>query len=299
MTSKHTHLAPASGESGNVCDQNTSRQRDLDRFWFGKNWTSFLGLLTAERVHAAEQSLATMLGRERLEGLTMLDAGSGSGLFSLAALHLGAQRVVSFDYDEDSVACARVLDRRYGSFPNWSIAQGSVLDRAWLEHLGYFDIVYCWGVLHHTGNMWEAMENIAANVKAGGQLYIALYNNQGWISTFWTRVKRIYIKSPAWLRFLLVMVYYAIGSVWRVLRGLWRREPMRTWFGGARHRGMSLYYDIVDWLGGYPFETARPEQVIDFYQRHGFALVRTVLTRGSGCNEFVFQRAIVSDIDHP
>ena len=53
---------------------------------------------------------------------------------------------------------------------------------------------------------------------------------------------------------------------------------------------MSRWHDCVDWIGGYPFEVAKPGDVVDFCGRHGFEPVKTVARDGLGCNEFVFQR---------
>jgi 2-polyprenyl-6-hydroxyphenyl methylase/3-demethylubiquinone-9 3-methyltransferase len=127
------------------------------RFEFGANWLRFLELLDDRRVELAEDSLRSMLGVADLRGRSFLDAGSGSGLFSLAAHRLGA-RVHSFDYDPQSVACTREVKRRYAEGdPAWSIEEGSVLDPAYLARLGTFDVVYSWGVLHHTGARWDAL----------------------------------------------------------------------------------------------------------------------------------------------
>lgn len=82
------------------------------RFVFGRNWARYLTLVNDERIAAAEQSLRDMLGRESLEKLRFLDAGSGSGLFSLAARNLGAT-VHSFDYDAKSLGCTQALRERY------------------------------------------------------------------------------------------------------------------------------------------------------------------------------------------
>lgn len=138
------------------------------RFAFGANWSRFLRALDEERIGRAEASVKEMLGLERLDGMRFLDAGSGSGLFSLAARRLGAQ-VHSFDYDPQSVACTAELKRRYfANDPAWVVERGSVLDRDYLSRLGRFDIVYSWGVLHHTGAMWQALENVAPLVAGGG-----------------------------------------------------------------------------------------------------------------------------------
>ena len=162
------------------------------RFRFGENWARFLEHLTDKRVEAAITSLQAMLGVQTLAGKRFLDVGSGSGLFSLAASRLGAE-VHSFDYDPQSVACTAELRRRFPPRSSrWVVAEGSVLDRQFLETLGTWDIVYSWGVLHHTGQMHAAFGNIAPQVQPGGQLMLAIYNDQGWKSRYWHREKRLY-----------------------------------------------------------------------------------------------------------
>jgi len=139
-----------------------------ERFAFGDNWARFLSILNDERIRMAEESLKRMLEVETLAGKSFLDIGSGSGLFSLAARRLGA-RVHSFDYDPQSVACTAELKRRY--FPDdaqWVVEEGSALDMDYLNRLGQFDVVYSWGVLHHTGAMWQALKNVAPLVAGGG-----------------------------------------------------------------------------------------------------------------------------------
>ena len=138
------------------------------RFDFGANWTRFLAVIDDDRIAQAESSLKQMLRIERLDGQRFLDIGSGSGLFSLAARRLGAS-VHSFDLDPQSVACTQELKRRYcPEDSEWHIERGSALDRDYLEGLGQFDIVYSWGVLHHTGAMWLALEHAIGRVRPAG-----------------------------------------------------------------------------------------------------------------------------------
>jgi 2-polyprenyl-3-methyl-5-hydroxy-6-metoxy-1,4-benzoquinol methylase len=172
-----------------------------ERFEFGKNWSRFLAVVDEARIREAESSLRDMLGVDDLVGRTFLDVGSGSGLFSLAASRLGAARVHSFDYDPASVACTLELRRRHGpAATEWSAERGSALDTAYLRSLGRFDVVYAWGVLHHTGDMWTAIANTADAVADGGRLFISIYNDQGARSRAWRAIKRAYNALPTPLR---------------------------------------------------------------------------------------------------
>lgn len=267
-----------------------------ERFQFGKNWSAFLSNLSVVQIKLAETSLREFLQVERLDGKSFLDVGSGSGLFSLAARRLGA-RVYSFDYDPQSVACTMELRRRYfPNDPNWTVQRGSVLDEEFLGKLGGFDVVYSWGVLHHTGSMWKAFENVKSLVPVGGQLFIAIYNDQGAITDRWASIKKRYNSLPGPLAHLFALTIIARHEL-KQLFGHYRsgttREWLRTWreYHQISARGMSRWHDWIDWIGGYPYERATLEQVADVFARDGFRLTKIFdCSSGYGCNEFVFRR---------
>lgn len=255
------------------------------RFEFGKNWRRFLSTITEEKIKRAEKSILEMLEVSDLKGKKFLDLGSGSGLFSLAARKSGA-KVHSFDFDPVSVACTQELRSRY--FPddsNWIIEKGSVLDDDFLKTLGKFDMVYSWGVLHHTGNMWEALENATSLVKLNGILFIAIYNDQGRKSRYWWKVKKYYCSG--FIGKVIISSFFIPYLFFRALvRSFLSRENVFSRY--KKNRGMSITHDWFDWLGGFPFEVAKVEEILHFCKDRGFALKNIKTTNGLGTNQFIF-----------
>ena len=265
-----------------------------ERFEFGKNWAAFLSVLDEERIAKAEESLKGMLEVETLEGKTFLDIGSGSGLFSLAARRLGA-KVHSLDYDSNSFACTQELRNRYfPNDPNWRVEQGSALDPEYLRSLGRFDAVYSWGVLHHTGAMWQALENAVIPTKAGGKLFIAIYNDTGSQARRWRWIKKTYCRLPRVFKTLFAVAVSIPDEMKAIARSLIKLRPqeyIHSWTRYKNGRGMNRWHDIIDWVGGYPYEVATVDEIFEFYRARGFSLTKVRSGGvGLGCNEFVFER---------
>jgi 2-polyprenyl-3-methyl-5-hydroxy-6-metoxy-1,4-benzoquinol methylase len=264
------------------------------RFGFGENWSRFASDIPPARIDAARTSLAETFGRDSLEGKAFLDLGSGSGLFSLAAVLLGARRVHSIDLDELSVATTTAVRDAFAHDADWTVEQANVLDAAYMERLGGWDLVYAWGVLHHTGDMWSAMDHACGRVATGGRLFISIYNDQGWRSRLWRRIKRLYNALPGPVRApyaVVVMLPMEINSLVRYALKLRPYEYLRQWWAkGGRERGMSRWHDVLDWVGGFPCEVATPDEVFEFCRARGFELVSLRTVGGShGCNEFLFE----------
>jgi len=265
-----------------------------DRFEFGQNWSQFLAAVDDERIQQAVQSLKEMLEVDSLAGKTFLDIGSGSGLFSLAARRLGA-RVHSFDFDPKSVACTRQLKKTYfDGDDSWKIEEGSALDGDYVKSLGQFDVVYSWGVLHHTGDLWTAMENAQARVAPGGKFFIALYNDTGSQSARWFWIKKTYCGLPEILKTPFAVLVTIPGEVKLMAKSVLTLNPRTytdSWTMYRRNRGMTKWRDIIDWVGGYPYEVSTPDEVFEFCKARGFQLTKLNCGRvGLGCNQFVFEK---------
>lgn len=273
-------------------DMLTGDAKGTLRFEFGKNWGRFSVAINDARIRYAEDSFTGMLGVDALKGKTFLDIGCGSGLMSLAAVRAGALRVHSFDYDERSVETTRALKERFcPGLSSWTIGRGDALDAEYLRSLGPFDIVYSWGVLHHTGHLWQALENVTEVCGKSGKLYIALYNDQGIFSAVWKLIKIAYNCLPGIARYFVVLPVAV--RLWgpATVRDMFRMQPFKTWREYRAARGMSPWRDVIDWVGGYPFEVARPLAVINFFKKRGFALLKEKSCgRGHGNNEFVFEK---------
>jgi 2-polyprenyl-6-hydroxyphenyl methylase/3-demethylubiquinone-9 3-methyltransferase len=266
-----------------------------DAFEFGRNWQRYVeDHLDAERVKIAARSLRDLVG-EPLSGKLFLDVGAGSGVFSLSAHLGGAAKVISLDVDADSVEACRTLRRSIGDPENWEIVEGSILDPALLSELPRADIVYSWGVLHHTGEMYPAIRNAAELVVPGGLLCIAIYNDavrRVFDSRRWKTIKRCYNRSPLLIQRAMELTYLGVWALRQLNR---RKNPLAAAVEYKQARGMALQTDVADWLGGYPYEYASADQIVDFCREQcRLDVVRVVRTesRSTGNNEFVFRRPV-------
>lgn len=274
-------------------------EQDFVQYDFGSNWWSFVeGHLTDERIEQAKRSLTDFLGVDDLQGRSFLDIGCGSGLFSLAAHLLGARSIVSLDVNPNSVRCCNALRTRAGNPDTWTVQQGSILDREFVDRLELADVVYSWGVLHHTGSMVEAIRNAASRVRPGGLFYIAIYNTADGIgvysdgrigsSGFWEREKRWYVAMPTIAQRGLDGLAAAGMVITALLRG---RNPVRMIREHKTLRGMSFMVDIRDWLGGYPYEHATVAEIFRLVHGElGMDLRNLNSTNSLMNNEFLFER---------
>jgi len=266
-------------------------RKTATHFRFGENWKNYSSLIDEERLRLAEDGLLKLLPRETLRDTTFLDIGCGSGIHVVAALKNGVKNAYAIDIDPDSVQTTQTLVEKLQLADVCKVACLSVFDLDKNKH-GQFDIVYSWGVLHHTGAMIQAFEHAAEIVKPGGLLVIAIYRKTRscW---FWKMEKRVYSCSPGWFQALLRVPYKAALFFRLMLKG---QNPIRYVREYKNNRGMSFHHDVHDWMGGYPYESASPDKVYDCFENLDFELVNEFTSPqtwgifGSGCDEYVFRK---------
>jgi 2-polyprenyl-6-hydroxyphenyl methylase/3-demethylubiquinone-9 3-methyltransferase len=251
----------------------------MKKFSFGDNWLSYSRGITEEMVCQATRALAHLLDETWVQGKTVIDVGCGSGLSTLAFLRLGASQVYAIDIDAQCVRLTQQIVPREQYRGRVSVRCLSVLDPTLSQQLPLADVVYAWGSLHHTGAMWQALAQASSLVAPGGFLAIALYNRH-WTSPLWRRLKIVYNHVPVWLQEAAVLGYSLLGCTYNHLA----RRTIIT------RRGMDVIHDIRDWLGGYPYEYASPQEVQTFARTRSWEVVKVMPCQGmTGCNEFVFQ----------
>jgi len=259
--------------------------RSLTLFDFGSNWQAFSGQrVDSQRLNLATRSLQSLLQRDTLRGLSFLDVGCGSGLFSIAAHQLGASRVVGIDINPRCIVVSQQNRDRLAPKARIVFQEASALAPASLRPLGLFNVVYAWGSLHHTGAMWDAIRNVANQVSPGGTLVLAIYNKHI-TSPIWKRIKWSYNQLPSFGQRLMTILFAGIICLAKFL--VTRQNPLK------KERGMDFWYDVIDWIGGYPYEYATALEINTFMKEKGFTLRRFVPAQvPTGCNEFVCERMI-------
>ncbi|MCK5595137.1 50S ribosomal protein L11 methyltransferase, partial [bacterium] len=220
-----------------------------------------------------------LLELKSLKGKSFIDIGCGSGIFSLAAIDMNAQKVISLDSDSKSVEAGNIIKRRNNA-KQWSILEGSILNKDFLNNLEIADIIYAWGVLHHTGDMWKAIDNSAKLVKKEGLFALAIYN-RCWTSGFWLKFKKLYNNRGRIIKKIMVFSIFLPRVFARLMK---LKHPFQE------KRGMSIYYDAVDWAGGFPYEYAKFDEIVSFLKKRNFILINGVRTKSIGCNQFVFKK---------
>ncbi len=250
-------------------------------FSFGENWKNLNQKIQEEDIDRAIEDIEYWIGKEKIKGKNVIDIGSGSGIHSLSLFRLGVKSLLSFDYDKNSVEATTYHWLRSGEPSNWKVEHGSILDKEYIAKLGQFDIVYSWGVLHHTGNMWQAINNALSLVNSKGLFFITIYNDRNYDRSIKDKTK---YNNQNKLGKRLMELNWILKIM--LMRSLKFKNPF-AW-NEKKERGMNVYNDIVDWLGGLPYEIANEDEMLQFGLKNNLTLKR--ISCKEACHYYLFQR---------
>ena len=171
---------------------NKNNLEDLEsHFEFGSNWNDFSSLVTKSNLNNAKLSFKKLGLHKLIKNKSFLDIGCGSGLNLITSLEFGVKKVCGIDIDPDCIKTSKKLLSKFSNKKNWDVYNLSIFDKK-IEKFQKFDVVYSWGVLHHTGDMYKAIDKSMKLVKYDGYLCLALYQKTPFCSFLENRKKVIY-----------------------------------------------------------------------------------------------------------
>ena len=213
---------------------------------FGYSWQRANAVMKDRRLNAPEVFLDFVypVTGSSFAGNIVLDAGCGTGRFSVTALQFGARLVVGVDLSES----VRVAFENTRHFPNALIVQADLLH---LPLKRTFDYAFTIGVLHHTVDPRRAFLSVVSKVVPGGSLSAWVYGreNNGWIVHCINPIRKLTSRLP---RPLLLAVSYALAIPLAILTkavyGPVARRPRL-----ARLRRWLFYFDYLSFLAQFDY----------------------------------------------
>jgi ubiquinone/menaquinone biosynthesis C-methylase UbiE len=174
-------------ESSSLLSDDMRQEEGTTQRVYGKLWDKYE---TDEYIKEAYRIIESRFKNNEfdlsvLKGKTILDMGCGSGRYTIALTKTGAEKVYGIDLGKESIRKAALIAEKSG-IRNIEFDVGSVLDLPYEDNL--FDFIYSNGVLHHTENLEQGINELYRTLKPGGESFLYLYADGG---IFWYSRKKM------------------------------------------------------------------------------------------------------------
>ena len=224
-------------------------------------WTEYI-----PEYEKSEEHWQLFYSPEEIKGKRVLDAGCGTGIFSIIFARNGAAEVIGLDISPGSLTTARHLKDNF-KLDNVHFQQADMLQLPFPNQS--FDIVWAWGTVHHTLNPWQAMEELLRVLKPGGSILLAIYTKTK-ITFLHEIIRKTLIKTSrkTWQPLAKIMAFFR-GPVVAIFK---KREKSR--------QGEKLEELIFDWYFVPIRHHYYPREIKDFLEQKGLTIEKFLPASG-------------------
>ncbi|MFQ6082591.1 MAG: class I SAM-dependent methyltransferase [Candidatus Aminicenantia bacterium] len=235
-------------------------------------WTEYLPEYEASQSH-----LELFFKDDEIVNRTILDAGCGTGIFTIIFANKGAKKVIGVDISEGSLNTGRELKEKF-KLSNVEFQKDDMLNLSFKENT--FDIVWAWGTIHHTEDPYKAMEELIRVLKKDGIFFMALYKKTK-LTFIHEIIRRVLIKTPrkSWTILSKIMAFFLSPIVFLFKK----REKSR--------KGEKLEELILDWYFVPIRHYFYPERIKSFLEKRNFIIEKFLPASGrfNSTSNFIFK----------
>jgi ubiquinone/menaquinone biosynthesis C-methylase UbiE len=235
-------------------------------------WTEYL-----PEVEASENHWKIFYSGEEVKGKSVLDAGCGTGIFSIIFATNGAGRVTGIDISEGSLQTARGLKKKF-NLENADFQKQDMLALPFSDES--FDIVWAWGTVHHTTDPFRAITELLRILKPSGSILLAVYKRTR-LTFLHEIIRKTLLRAPrkTWKGLARVMAFFLSPVIFLFKK----REKSR--------RGEKLEELIIDWYFVPIRHYYKPEEIRGFLEERGLVIEKYLPASGrfDSTSNFIFK----------
>jgi ubiquinone/menaquinone biosynthesis C-methylase UbiE len=235
-------------------------------------WTEYI-----PEYEASEKHWEIFYAAEEVQGKSILDAGCGTGIFSIIFANKGADQVTGIDISEGSLHTAQSLKEKFG-LKNAEFEKQDMLALPFPDRS--FDIVWAWGTVHHTTDPFKAIDELIRVLKPSGSILLAIYKRTR-LTFIHEIIRKILVRTPrkTWKVLAKILAIF-LSPVIFLLK---KREKSR--------KGEKLEELIIDWYFVPIRHYYKPGEIKNYLEERGFSVEKFLPASGrfDSTSNFIFK----------